>query len=158
MNEAGMTESNLNGPGVNERSVNESGVNEPGVQKSGANGSAPNPGASGSHPDNSRTPGNPQVALLDSLEQAGAASSHSRTQLWMHRTSVFLFVLICAVAGVLLIILPWTPEWAENSLLTSYPGARVVVESGFVRGLFSGLGLLDIWIGFWEALHYREPI
>jgi hypothetical protein len=74
----------------------------------------------------------------------------------MHRTSVFLFVLISAVAGVLLIILPWTPEWTDNYLLLSFPALRDVVSNGFFRGLCSGLGLLDIWIGFWEALHYHE--
>ena len=41
----------------------------------------------------------------------------------MHRISVFLFVLISAVAGVLLIILPWTPEWTDNYLLLSFPCA-----------------------------------
>jgi hypothetical protein len=75
---------------------------------------------------------------------------------WLHRTSVFLFVLISAVAGVLLIILPWTPEWTDNYLLLSFPALRTVVSNGFFRGLCSGLGLLDIWIGFWEALHYHE--
>jgi hypothetical protein len=74
----------------------------------------------------------------------------------MHRISVLLFVLISAVAGVLLIILPWTPEWTDNYLLLSYPGLRDVVANGFFRGICSGLGLLDIWIGFWEALHYHE--
>jgi hypothetical protein len=77
-------------------------------------------------------------------------------QLWMHRISVFLFVLISAVAGVLLIILPWTPEWTDNYLLLSFPALRPVISSGFFRGLCSGLGVLDIWIGFWEALHYHE--
>lgn len=77
-------------------------------------------------------------------------------QVWMHRISVFLFVLISAVAGVLLIILPWTPEWTDNYLLLSFPALRDVVSSGFFRGICSGLGLLDIWIGFWEALHYHE--
>lgn len=77
-------------------------------------------------------------------------------QLWLHRISVFLFVLISAVAGVLLIILPWTPEWTDNYLLLTYPGLRTFVASGFFRGICSGLGLLDIWIGFWEALHYHE--
>lgn len=77
-------------------------------------------------------------------------------QLWMHRISVFLFVLISAVAGVLLIILPWTPEWTDNYLLLSFPWLRDVVSNGFFRGICSGLGLLDIWIGFWEALHYHE--
>ncbi len=77
-------------------------------------------------------------------------------QLWLHRTSVFLFVLISAVAGVLLVILPWTPEWTDNYLLLTFPWLRTVVSTGFFRGLCSGLGLLDIWIGFWEALHYHD--
>jgi hypothetical protein len=81
---------------------------------------------------------------------------HGGLQLWLHRTSVFLFVLISAVAGVLLVILPWTPEWTDNYLLLSFPWLRTLVSNGFFRGLCSGLGLLDIWIGFWEALHYHE--
>ena len=59
-------------------------------------------------------------------------------------------------AGVLLIILPWTPEWTDNYLLLSFPALRSVISNGFFRGLCSGLGLLDIWIGFWEAFHYHE--
>ncbi|MGO8795667.1 MAG: hypothetical protein ACLQLC_12665 [Candidatus Sulfotelmatobacter sp.] len=85
-----------------------------------------------------------------------APAAPSAVQLWLHRTSVFLFVLISAVAGVLLVILPWTPEWTDNSLLISIPWLRALVNTGFFRGLCSGLGLLDIWIGFWEALHYHE--
>jgi hypothetical protein len=77
-------------------------------------------------------------------------------QLWLHRTSVLLFVLISAIAGVLLVILPWTPEWTDNYLLLTYPWLRPVISTGFFRGVCSGLGLLDIWIGFWEALHYHE--
>jgi Flp pilus assembly protein protease CpaA len=80
----------------------------------------------------------------------------SSMQLWMHRLSVFLFVLTSAVAGVLLILLPWTSQWTDNTLLLSYPGLRMIVSSGFFRGVCSGLGVLDIWIGFWEALHYHE--
>jgi hypothetical protein len=95
-----------------------------------------------------------QTALLD---PPLPAQKNSGVQLWLHRTSVFLFVLISAVAGVLLIILPWTPEWTDNYLLLSYPELRTVVANGFFRGICSGLGLLDIWIGFWEALHYHEP-
>ena len=97
-----------------------------------------------------------RTALLDPPNSREARPTNSRGQLWMHRISVFLFVLISAVAGVLLIILPWTPDWKDNYLLVSYPGLRTVVTNGFFRGVCSGLGLLDIWIGFWEALHYHE--
>jgi hypothetical protein len=96
------------------------------------------------------------TALLEPPEQPVPPPSPTGLQVWMHRISVFLFVLVSAVAGVLLIILPWTPEWTDNYLLLSFPALRSVVSNGFFRGLCSGLGLLDIWIGFWEALHYHE--
>ena len=101
-------------------------------------------------------PADPSRTLLGPPLETGTRPSHGTVQVWMHRISVFLFVLISAVAGVLLIILPWTPEWTDNYLLMSFPALRTVVSNGFFRGLCSGLGLLDIWIGFWEALHYHE--
>jgi hypothetical protein len=101
-------------------------------------------------------PSETTTALLDPPPMPQPPQPHSAMQLWLHRTSIFLFVLISAVAGVLLVILPWTPEWTDNYLLLSYPWLRTFMTTGFVRGLCSGLGLLDIWIGFWEALHYHE--
>ena len=101
-------------------------------------------------------PSQATTTLLDPPPPAAAPQPHSGLQLWLHRTSVFLFVLISAIAGVLLVILPWTPEWTDNYLLLSFPWLRTFVSTGFFRGLCSGLGLLDIWIGFWEALHYHE--
>jgi hypothetical protein len=118
----------------------------------------PTPFSSG--PGNAPEPTPPQAesrtALLSPPLEAETRPNQSPLQIWLHRTSVFLFVLISAVAGVLLIILPWTPEWTDNYLLLSFPALRTVVSNGFFRGLCSGLGLLDIWIGFWEALHYHE--
>ncbi|MFZ0774361.1 MAG: hypothetical protein WCA49_08760 [Candidatus Sulfotelmatobacter sp.] len=95
------------------------------------------------------------TGLLDP-KAAVAPPSQTALHLWLHRTSVFLFVLISAVAGVLLVILPWTPEWTDNYLLLSFPWLRTLISTGFFRGLCTGLGLLDIWIGFWEALHYHD--
>jgi hypothetical protein len=77
-------------------------------------------------------------------------------ELWLHRFTVLMFGLVCAVVGVLLVILPWRPEWTDNHLLMASPGLRAFVANGFVRGICSGLGMLDIWIGFSEALHYHE--
>lgn len=56
----------------------------------------------------------------------------------------------------MLMIVPWRPEWSDNPLLLSYPALRDLVGSGFVRGVVTGLGLINVWIGFWEALQYRE--
>ncbi len=108
-------------------------------------------GATGKAPEPPAPPADTGTAVLDPVEHRPRL-----VQLWMHRISVFLFVLISAVAGVLLIILPWTPEWTDNYLLLSFPMLRTLVSNGFFRGICSGLGLLDIWIGFWEALHYHE--
>ncbi len=119
--------------------------------------SDPTPGSSApAKPAETVAPAETPTAVLDPPAPAAPVAIPSGIQLWMHRTSVFLFVLISAVAGVLLIILPWTPEWTDNYLLLSFPDLRSIVSNGFFRGLCSGLGLLDIWIGFWEALHYHE--
>ncbi|MGA8617347.1 MAG: hypothetical protein WB660_02335 [Candidatus Sulfotelmatobacter sp.] len=96
------------------------------------------------------------TTLLEPPPTAAVPETHRSLQLWLHRSSVFLFVLVSAIAGVLLVILPWTPEWTDNYLLLSFPWLRTFISTGFFRGLCSGLGLLDIWIGFWEALHYHE--
>jgi hypothetical protein len=83
-------------------------------------------------------------------------SGYTGFDLWLHRMTVLLVVFVCAVVGVLLVIIPWRPEWTDNRLLLAYPGLRSFVTHGFVRGVCSGLGMLDIWIGFWEAVHYHE--
>src|SRR5438445_4620256 len=102
---------------------------------SGAPGRAPDP-----------TPSHKVHSNILGLTEEPATPAPSGAQLWLHRISVFLFVLISAVAGVLLIILPWTPEWTDNYLLLSFPSLRDIVSNGFFRGICSGLGLLDIWI------------
>ena len=86
----------------------------------------------------------------------GAVLHRTGFQLWLHRVLVLLFVFFCASVGVLLVILPWRPEWTDNYFLLASPGLRAFVSNGFVRGLCSGLGLLDIWIGFWEAVHFHD--
>lgn len=82
--------------------------------------------------------------------------SLSPGRLWLRRIGVLLFVFLCATLGVMLIILPWRPEWSDNPLLLPYPTLRAIVASGFVRGVATGLGVLNVWIGFWEAIQYRE--
>jgi hypothetical protein len=95
----------------------------------------------------------PPEALQENEQHGGSSAT---LQLWLHRILVLLLVFVCAAMGVLLLILPWRPEWTDNHLLLGSPGLRAFVSNGFVRGLCSGLGLLDIWIGFGEAVHYHE--
>jgi hypothetical protein len=96
--------------------------------------------------------GAPHLATLGGEPRAQL----SRARLWMHRLSVLAFVFFCAILGVILVVFPWRAEWTNNSLLVGYPALQNVMGSGFVRGVCSGLGVVDIWIGFWEAVHYHE--
>ena len=65
-------------------------------------------------------------------------------------------VLFCIELGLALTVLPWLNVWTENSLLAGLPQLREFLGNYFVRGAFTGLGLIDIWIGIWEAVHYRD--
>jgi hypothetical protein len=76
--------------------------------------------------------------------------------MWLLRVRALLFVTVCAIFGVLLVILPWTEHWTDNSLLLASPALRTFISTGFVRGLASGLGMVDLWLGFWAAIHYHE--
>lgn len=76
--------------------------------------------------------------------------------LWLRRVGVLMFVFLCATVGVMLMILPWRSEWTDNHLLAPFPALRAFFANGFVRGVCTGLGVLNVWIGFWEAIQYRE--
>jgi hypothetical protein len=76
---------------------------------------------------------------------------------WLQRLSLFVLVLFCVYLGVLVAILPWwTRMWDQNIWIQSRPALAAVLDNGAVRGLITGLGLLDIWIGVSEAIHYRD--
>ena len=98
----------------------------------------------------------PVVPAQGPVPVAFSRPAPSFARLWLRRIGVLLFVFLCATLGVMLMILPWRPEWSDNPLLLPYPTLRAVVASGFVRGLSTGLGVLNVWIGFWEAIQYRE--
>ncbi len=75
---------------------------------------------------------------------------------WLNHIAVMLFAAFCVVLGVLLVLLPWTLQWTSNPLLWTHSGLRTFLGYGFVRGVCSGLGLLDLWIGIREVSHYFE--
>jgi len=76
--------------------------------------------------------------------------------LWLRRVKLVIAVAFCIELGLILVVLPWTRLWTENSLLLSFPTLRSMLHQNFVRGLISGVGLIDVWLGVWEAVRYRE--
>ena len=76
---------------------------------------------------------------------------------WLQRVSLLVLVLFCVYLGVLVMVMPWwTRVWDNNLFIEAHPPLAAVLHNGAVRGLISGLGLLDIWIGVSEAVHYRD--
>src|ERR1700676_4651747 len=97
----------------------------------------------------------PVVSAQAPVPVSVSRTSPSVARVWLRRIGVLLFVFLCATLGVMLMIVPWRPEWSDNPLLSPYPEIRAMVASGFVRGLATGLGVLNVWIGFWGAIQYR---
>jgi hypothetical protein len=76
--------------------------------------------------------------------------------MWLQRTALAILVVTCIYLGMLLIFLPWTRYWQENRYLEKLPQSiAVFLDTGAARGLASGLGLLDIWIGIGELVNWR---
>ncbi len=76
---------------------------------------------------------------------------------WFQRISLFIRVLFCIYLGVIVTVLPWWQAlWDHNSFLLAHPQLWAILRPGPVRGIISGFGLLDIWIGISEAINYRD--
>jgi hypothetical protein len=90
-------------------------------------------------------------------EQPDAQVGSGAAPVWLQRVSLFILVLFCVYLGVMVMVLPWWSRvWDDNLYIESHPALSAVLHQGWVRGLISGLGLLDIWIGVSEAVHYRD--
>jgi hypothetical protein len=75
---------------------------------------------------------------------------------WAQRLLLGIEVAIALWAGILILILPWTRLWTDNPLLAAWPSIKFICNLTFVRGMISGIGLVDIWIGSSDAIHYRD--
>ena len=85
------------------------------------------------------------------------------------RLTVIFYILLCMEAGVFLTLLPWWQpwgmgDWGDNFFLvmvaqkTGMPALQRAVASGWVRGAVTGLGLLNLAMGFWELFHFNETV
>ena len=49
---------------------------------------------------------------------------------------------------MLLIVIPWSAFWARNYFAETWPALRPIVTNNFVRGAISGLGIVNLVVGF----------
>jgi hypothetical protein len=96
-------------------------------------------------------------AAAQAADAEASARGSDLAPVWLQRMSLGVLVLFCLYLGGLLVYLPWWKEmWDHNSFLLGFPKVHHVLMQGPVRGLVSGIGLIDLWIGFSEIVHYRE--
>ena len=62
------------------------------------------------------------------------------------------FLLFCLEIGLILLLLPWTLLWDNNFFVSLLPEWSRFWLNSYVRGAVSGLGLVNLWIAFTEAL------
>jgi hypothetical protein len=80
----------------------------------------------------------------------------SRLPLWLRRVELYLYVIIRVYIGAIVLVLPWyAPLWADNQLLNHFPRLATFLMYGAVRGMVSGLGLLNLYIAIAEAVNFR---
>ena len=90
-----------------------------------------NVGSPSQIPPDSLTPKLADKALSENALRGRARTVPTRAELWLHRIRVLVLVFVCATVGVLLVILPWRPEWTDNDLLLGWPGLRTFMSQRF---------------------------
>lgn len=80
------------------------------------------------------------------------------------KLSVIVYILICLEVGLLLVLLPWLPYWEENFFLDfiagrmGAPGVAAFLQTGYVRGAVSALGLLNLLAGLRDLIFFRQSV
>lgn len=87
----------------------------------------------------------------------------------VERITVILFIALFLMAGFLLTLLPWISfgavgDWGDNYLLVlvsekaGLPILQKAVASGWARGAITGLGVLNLFLAFWEIAHFKQSV
>lgn len=87
-------------------------------------------------------------------ENHGGHGPH-RIPRWLERAELFLRVLLRMYIGLAVCYAPWSRLfWDQNPLFLQFPTLSIYAANGAVRGLVSGLGLLNLYIAFHDAIRH----
>lgn len=64
----------------------------------------------------------------------------------MNRLIRALLLLLWLELGLLLILIPWSLFWESNYFLNRYPGLIPILLNPYIRGVISGLGVVDAFL------------
>ena len=76
----------------------------------------------------------------------------------MNRLLAVAFILFCFEIGLFLMFVPWSALWENNVLFAYSFTLRELLLNNFIRGAISGLGAIDIVIGFSELGHFWKSL
>jgi hypothetical protein len=97
------------------------------------------------------------ILPVDQPAAKGLGHAPQRIPRWLERAELFLRVLLRMYIGLAICYAPWSRMfWDQNPLFMHYPALGIFAAHGAVRGLVSGLGLLNLWIAFQDALRHRD--
>ena len=86
-----------------------------------------------------------------------AGHKPQRIPRWLERAELFLRVMLRMYIGLAVCYVPWSRMfWDQNPLFVQFPTLSIYAANGAVRGIVSGLGLLNLWIAFQDAIHHRD--
>lgn len=76
---------------------------------------------------------------------------------WLERIELFLRVMLRIYIGLAVCYAPWSRLfWDQNPIFVQYPTLSIYAANGAVRGIVSGLGLLNLWIAFHDAVRRND--
>ena len=113
----------------------------------------------------SSMPANPAPApgaVMNTTEDPSVAEAiggppQQRIPHWLVRTELYLRVLLRMYIGLAICYAPWSQLfWDQNPLFVQFPTLSIYAANGAVRGIISGLGLLNIWIALQDAIRHRN--
>jgi hypothetical protein len=75
----------------------------------------------------------------------------------LERGELFLRVMLRMYIGLAVCYAPWSHVfWDRNPLFAQFPTLAIFAANGAVRGIISGLGLLNLLIAFQEAIRHGD--
>ncbi len=121
----------------------------------------------------------PSSSLEAAPERLGAPQRDKQTPSqriprWLESAELFLRVLMQTYLGLAVFYAPWSGQmaanfpwvlehlpwsrelWDQNPLFLHYPALGHWAANGAVRGLVSGVGALNLWFAFREAIRRRD--
>jgi len=108
------------------------------------------------------------------VERQAPAHAPQRIPPWLVNAELYLRVFLLMFISMVIIVAPWSGDfarwsgdllwffprsrylWEQNALIQYFPVIAHYASNGAVRGVVSGLGLLNLWITLYGAFQHRE--